>query len=551
MEDLGPAWFLEELPYPIALSWQVATRRLGTDGMELAKSIEVALRVVGGLQVAAHLAVAKALPGELGEVRFNDNKGTFGAWIEVVTRCRNALSGLANTELLGPFEVLARWPSPAVERQLHAIRDRRNAIAHEAFLPATTKAELDRAIAVEAEAVLDSLAWLRQLELCAFADGVRHGERRGLSRELIYKGTSSSPLPRLVAWEGELQEGRFYARMRQGERHALLVVDPFVGLSRPGKTVHPVLCVWRAIARDGKVIARGVGLDAEVALELGEPSAIATVQIIQRPDSSTSMTRYGSEPLQPRVGGLTSEGGPVQLRPSRRRTWPWVLGGLLLVLGLTLAALLAVGVEWDGAPGPETHAEGSPAAGMLEAARPTSTCSPPEIMGIWSVDTIVLGTKAGKESKRGVRGHYEVGIDRDGCWLSASVRKTGWVEVSGKRFKTDQRGRATLVQTSRSAASSFELTSAKEGGAPALIAFRWAKAGPWVVGLFRYVGRDLEEMGYWGTAFGLPVALEDTPPDTRCFEDCAERCFAGRDPLDEGTEPCLLDCSRELSGCSR
>lgn len=551
MEDLGPAWFLEEFPYPIALSWQFATRRLGVDGMELAKSIEVALRVVGGLQVAAHFAVAQTLPRALEEVRFNDNKGTLGAWIEVVTRCRSALSALPDSTQLGPFEVLARWPSPAIERQLHAIRERRNLIAHEAFLPTTTKAELDRAIAVDAEAVLGSLAWLRQLDLCAFAAQVRHGERRGLSQVQVYRGTASSPLPGLVAWEGELQEGRTYARMRQGERHALLVVEPFVVLSRPGKTVHPVLCVWRAIARDGKVVARAVGLDAEVALEVGEPRPITSVQIIERPESSASLTRYETEPLRPRGGVVTGEREAVHLRPSRRRTWPWVLGGLLLVLGLALAAAFALELQRASESEPVTRGEASANAATAGVDQPPSTCSPPELAGTWSVDTIVLGANADRKSKRGVRGDYEVVITQDGCSLSASVRKTGWVEKSGKRFEVDQRGGATLAQASSSAAGSFELASEKRGGAPALIAFRWAKAAPFLVGLFRYVGRDLEEMGYWGTAFGLPVGLADTPPDTRCFEDCAEQCFAGRDPLDVGTETCLLECSRELSGCRR
>lgn len=546
MEDLGPAWFLEELPYPIALPWQMATHHGPLDGLAVAGVIEMALKVVTGLQISAYIATRQSRPAILGADHFATLP--LGNLKKLTLVLRDELS----RRPVEGLPMLCGWPTAKVEAQLDALIGKRNELSHPEILSPSLKAELTRGIARDAVGILESLAWLRGLEFCVFTEGTVFSGDRGLGRVQVFRGTESQPKTRRVSWEGQVTLGRTYARARLDPQHQLLLdIEPFLIRDRVGKSRLEELCLWSGVTRHGEVKVSEFTSRSETTRPIEpERPRLSKIKIFDAADSSVSLTRYDSdslarEPLTELAGGRAAK---PKVWGGKRRWWPW----FVVVLGLLVAGLVVAALPRQSSTAELGMRGGGLAGDDLGAAEAPPTCELPDLAHRWSFDTIVLGNKPGMEYGLNVRGHYGVALRRVGCSLVAEVEKSGWTQ-SGKTRDFLQRGKARLQvsRSARSAAGSFALESRLDDPEPSRVAFRWARFGPHLIGIWRHVGADFERGGYWGTVFGLREDWKGEPPDSRCFEECGRRCFGGRDPLDEGTEECLLECGRELTRCPR
>lgn len=545
MDELGPAWFLKELPYPIALPWQVATHHGPLEGMAVAGVVEMALKVVTGLQVSAYLATRRQWPAMLSGERFKTL--TLGNLKKLSVSLRDEL---ARQPVVG-LAALGQWPGRRVEELLDAVSGRRNQLAHQATLSPGLRAELTAGLARDAVQVLESLAWLRELEVCVFTEGAAFVGGRGLGREQVFRGTESHPATRRVSWEGELVVGRTYVRGRSdGGQAVLLDVEPFLTRDRLGKSRLDELCLWNGLNERMEVRLSEFTSGSEVmkAVEVERPR-ISKIKIYALHDSSTSLTRHEGE----RIEAVGAPAEAEATRPRAKKTWPWVVAGLgVAALGVAALAVASSADEKTGGAGVEGGSEAARVerSEALVGGDAPPTCELPDIAHRWTFDTVVLGGKVGAEYGLNVRGHYAATIRRVGCTLVADVVKTGWTQ-SGKFNKRVQEGSAllTVSGSAGSAASSFSLRVEAGDPEPARVAFRLGRFGPHLIGLWRHEGADYERGGYWGTVFGLREGWTGTPPDSACFEECGRRCMAGRDPLDEETEACLLECGRALMDC--
>lgn len=547
MEDLGPAWFLEEFPYPIALPWQIATHHGPLDGLALAGVIEMALKVVTGLQLSAYVATRQTRPVLLGADHFATLP--LGNLKRLALHLRDELA----THPIEGLPMLGAWPSSRVESQLDALIGKRNELSHPEILSPSLKAELTQGIGRDALGILESLAWLRGVELCVFTEGSVFAGERGLGRVQVFRGTESQPKTRRVSWEGQVTFGRTYARARLSRHdHILLDVEPFLIRDRVGKSRLEELCLWSGITRTGDIKVSQLTSRSETTRPIEpERPRLSKIKIFETSDSSTSLTRHeGEVPVQALPENApVPRGAPPRASRPKRRYWPWVVALVgLAAIGLAVASLQGQSTN-TAELGPQARVAARDEPGPGEA---PPTCVLPDLAHRWSFDTIVLGNKPGMEYGLNVRGHYGVALRSVGCSLVAELEKSGWTQ-SGERRDFRQRGQARLdvSGTARSAAGSFALESKHDDPNPSRVAFRWSRFGPHLIGLWRHEGADYERGGYWGTIFGLREGWKGIPPNSACFEECGRRCFAGRDPLDERTEECLQECGRALVNCGK
>ena len=427
MEDLGPAWFLRELPYPIALPWQVATHHGPLDGLAVAGVIEVALKVVTGLQVSAYLATRRRWPALLGEGRFKTL--SLGNLKRLAASLRDEL---ARQPVVG-LPAFGQWPGRRAEELRDALSGKRNQLAHQATVSPGLRAELTAGLARDAVQVLESLAWLRELEVCVFTEGSSFVGGRGLGREQVFRGTESHPATRRVSWEGEVVVGRTYVRGRlDGGQAVLLDVEPFLARDRLGKSRLDELCLWNGLSERMEVRLAEFTSGSEVmkTVEVERPR-ISKIKIYAVHDSSASMTRHEGERIEAEVRPGEANAEALKRPRERAKTWPWVTAGV--GIAAAAAAALVFASSADERAGGEGVERASEAARVEPGEAPDvgdapPTCELPDIAHGWTFDTVVLGARPGAEYGLNVRGHYG-GVARDAA--GQRVFRGVWAAVPG------------------------------------------------------------------------------------------------------------------------
>ena len=543
MSDIGPAWLRKELPYPLALSWQLATQHDALDGLQVAGVVETALRVVTALQAAALVAASQEFP----PIFFQFERPTLGSWKKLALDLRDCL-GKGSSPPRGALAPLATWPPLGTERDLETIVRRRNTLAHDHLMSLSKRSELTAELATHAVSVLESLAWLRDVDLCVFTGGVNHGQNRWLGREQIFRGTEAHPATTRIAWQGDVKIDHTYARVRDADHHILLDIEPFLAHERLGDARLETLCVWHGVGKRGDVRLRDDPTGDHDYRPIERHPRISKIKIYATPTTDTSLTRHE---LGPRDDAPTHLGQEApRLKASRATTrLPQNKRGLVwAAIGVGVAAIAAVILH---VVTRDDVSPMSPAQTDVAPINTTSTaCAPPDIGHAWEFSTIVLGTKPSMKFGLNVKGHYRTVITRHGCSLVADLEKGGWTQ-SGREWQRRQEGRSMLEVSSsgRSAVASFALAATPDDATPARIALRLARHGPYLIGVWRHEGDDFERSGYWGTAFGLLEGRKGMLPKTSCFETCGRYCFAGRDPHDEQTEDCLVSCGLQLADC--
>ncbi len=557
MLEIGPVWLYGELPQPIAFAWQQATQHSSLEALTVAGVVEIALRTVSGLQAAAILASERELPALVRSEHFH--KPTLGTWVNLVLALRDAAAELRVPD---PFAALAAWPDDKAEKLLGRIVGIRNELVHGGVMSRAASTELTSKLARDASALLETLSWLRDLDLCVFTEKVNLAGQGWMGRVQVFRGPEEHPPTQRTAWQGELELMRLYLRApSEAGQVGLLDVEPFLARTLLGKNRHESFGVWKRVDKSGQVSISDDQQPSMQCLPIEGRKRLSKIKIFSVSSSATDLTRH--EPVE-RVafaarGGKTDVAGESEsvasAGASRRpesprvpeRRWGgglvWLLGGVL-VSGLVLTTALLVGRS-PAARSDEPLAER--AGGVLVLGENHVRCELPDLGHQWRFDTIVLGNAPGMEYGLNVRGHYSVNLTQVGCGFVAEVTKSGYTQ-SGKRNEVYQHQRSEVeVSKSRlSVAASFALETTPGDPDPARVAFRWMRFGPHLVGLWRHEGPDWERGGYWGAVFGLREGWKGTPPKTSGFESCVSRCFAGRDPTDEATEACLADCAREL-----
>jgi len=557
MLEIGPVWLYEELPQPIAFAWQQATQHSSLEALTVAGVVEIALRTVSGLQAAAILASERELPALVRSEHFH--KPTLGTWVNLVLVLRDAA---AEQRVPDPFAALAAWPDDKAEKLLGRLVGIRNELVHGGVMSRAASTELTSKLARDASALLETLSWLRDLDLCVFTEKVNLGGRGWMGRVQVFRGTKEHPPTQRTAWQGELELMRLYLRAPSGVGQvALLDVEPFLARTLLGKNRHESFGVWKRVDKGGQVSISDDQQPSMQCMPIEGRKRLSNIKIFPVSSSATDLTRH--DPVE-RVafaasGGKTEVDGesesiasagpsrrPESARVPERRlggSLTWILGGLL-VAGLVLTTLLLVGQN------PTTRSDeplAERAGGLSVLSEGLVRCELPDLGHQWRFDTIVLGNKPGMEYGLNVRGHYVVNLTQVGCGFVAEVTKSGYTQ-SGKRNEVSQRERreVEVSKSGRTVSASFALEATPGDPNPARVAFRWMRFGPHLVGLWRHEGKEWERGGYWGAVFGLREGWKGTPPKTSGFEACVGRCFVGRDPTEEATENCLVECAREL-----
>jgi|GEM_PF-2805493 len=78
--------------------------------------------------------------------------------------------------------------------------------------------------------------------------------------------------------------------------------------------------------------------------------------------------------------------------------------------------------------------------------------------------------------------------------------------------------------------------------------FRFALAGDYLVGLWRYENQARANAGFWGALVGQRDGTREQP-NVGCFNGCISDCHGDRPATDLGTENCLVGCAPRLEAC--
>lgn len=537
MSDIGPIWLRKELPHPIALAWHLATLDPTPSGTIAAGAVEVALRFVAGLQAANLLSRGAPLPSML--VGGGFKRPTLGSWIALVRDLRRTLRA--------PFpDELASWPDPPTEQRLDALVRLRNRLAHPGQMTPMARRGLDREIAACCAEILESLGWLRALELVSFVDA-QPGPSEVVGRLQIFRGTEPHPGTERVAWRGHVALHRLY--VGAPDAALLLDVEPFMRRARLKGARVEALCLWKGMGERGDVLLFDDGQDAFdwVPIEGGERRIVAPRRALGA--GSEGVTRHEQatkrRPVDSPSEAPTLIASPLPPRrsssPSSRRWW-LVAGVLMVVVALVGFALASR----------QDDAIDSTAGGVAPIRAEGGECLRPALAGDWTFETHILKIRPGQEEGYGTRGHYRLSLEHAvGCRMSAYLTKDRWTTQSGRSYEAamSQDLSFAISSTGRSITARARLVKRPGDRNSADISLRLARHGAWLVGLWRHDGADWDRASASGALVGRQ-ASSARDPRPACFMRCAAECHPGLDPLDPAMEPCLIDCARRLDDCS-
>jgi|GEM_PF-3115083 len=523
MSDIGPTWLRRELPQPIASAWHQALEGIPVDGNAVVTAVEAALRFVAALQTASLISAGEALPEILTDPRRRRGKWSLGSWVHAVCELRDAAER--------PFlPELASWPDAETERRLWEFtRTRNERLAHAGQQTHYVRQEVMGQLAEQAAAVLETLSWLREVALVYFLEV--HAELDGsfTGRAQVFRSWDDQPASERMAWRGPVEVHHLYLAPMRGDTTLLLDVEPLLRRVRLGDAPTEAICMWRRIGSRGE-IELADDLQNESAW-VPWPAALARVPfervpVKRAPTDATFQEMRGFEPPGQRAAATAVDRpAPIPARGERRvrgkRT------GLVAALALLVAA------------------------GGVAFALSSGDPAPLDLDGVWSFDTEVRVTKA---HGRGVRGHYTITFEpeADDGTRAASILKAAYTEQGAQR-SNPLSGRATFAPTAhrRSIAADTRLAG---GGGATDVAFRVARRGDFLLGLWRYKGEAWEQMGLAGALVGVrqpgrgaAVAV----PLAGCFHDCVEGCQGEVDPLAIEADDCLQRCAPRIDDCPR
>lgn len=527
MSDIGPTWLRKELPQPIANAWHLALEGIPVDGNAAVAAVEVALRFVTALQAASLLSTGGQLPELLTNPARIRKNWTFGSWVLLLRELRDALDA--------PFiPELGAWPDEPTESLLWQFKDvRDDKLSHAGQKTPYVRREVEQKLADQAAAVLATLEWLRKVELVYFIEAHVESDGRFRGRAQVFRSWDDQPASARFEWEGPIALHHLYLASTEAAASHLLDVEPFVRRTRLREAHTEAICLWSGVGKRGDVkLTDDIQEQSDwVPMPARLPLVPFTLLSARRPPTDAALEAVGDAVAS---GSAASEPAPaapvaVRRRSSGRRhgLWLWLgLGALLGVGGLAVALALP----------------------------PSNACGAPALTGTWRFDTEVRHTKAGRESARGVRGHYSVTFEPTAadCTVPATIIKTGFTEA-GRASQGQLSDRVTFAPspTGWSAAANAHIAG---GSGVVDIAFRVAREGDALVGLWRYEGESWQRAGFAGGLVGDAHTGRGTASgevgfvDAR-FHDCVERCRDAEAPLAVESEDCLRRCAPRLDDC--
>jgi hypothetical protein len=180
-------------------------------------------------------------------------------------------------------------------------------------------------------------------------------------------------------------------------------------------------------------------------------------------------------------------------------------------------------------------------------AEPSKYCATLEALaGNWTFDTTVVGAE--DLASRGINGHFQMVVAREGCTGTIELTKTGHDDTVYTKAKI-QHSRATLRESTTIPGAAAVMVSLKDKPTHELTFM--VRDGQ-LLGHFRYVESEWERTGMWGYLRGVPAgqalaeveAFEVQPCEVKCLTQCdADRRRADQ-TLDE---PALAAC---MSACA-
>jgi len=515
MSDLGPAWLRKELPHPIAKAWNYALLGVPIDGIAAASAVEVSLRFVTGLQLANLIAEGSVTPAILANGTFK--RPTLGSWVMLAKTLRDAIAK--------PFApALASWPDARADKLLDQLTRERNRLAHAGQMSPGVRRDLESSVAQLASDVLETLDWLRRLELVSIVDARLAADGRIEGRLQVFRSTEPHPEHQRASWRGQPALDHLYLASSEPGARNLLDVEPFIRRARLATAKVEAICLWKGYGQRSDILSSDDPQEAAEWVPLG--TRVRFVPFARQPTAptSTDVTRHESAvPEAP-----TFVDNPVSLPPGKpvpaRRSRRWLIPTLLFVV----------------------------AAGSVAAAMTLTTRSRPNLTGAWVFDTHVLTSWPKMEYGLNVNGHYAVTFrDENGSAVPTVLVKRGYTQ-SGTFYEADQSQelRFNFSASGRSVAAYAQLRKTPSE-APAEIAMRLALVDDLLVGLWRHEGDEWQRGGYSGAILGTRASGTSvaSAPRNQCFVGCIKGCYHGTSPLDNATESCVLDCTRRLNDC--
>jgi len=492
------------------------------DGIAAASAVEVALRFVTALQLANLLAERRPVPAMLADGTFK--RPTLGSWVQLAKTLRNSIKT--------PFApALASWPDARADKLLDQLTRERNRLAHTGQMSPGVRRDLESLVAELASEVLTTLDWLRRLELVMIVDAKLASDGRVDGRLQVFRSTDTHPEFQRAAWRGTPESEHIYLASSEPGAQALLDVQPFVRRARLATAKVEAMCLWKGYGSRGDILSSDDPQDAAEWVTVDSAARLVPFVRLQKTPTAKDATRSEAPAVEPPTLVDAASVRPlVEVSRGRYRLT------ILMFAALALSASIGIAVA------------------LTRSDRPT-TCEHPDLAGTWFFNTHILTSRPGMEFGLGVRGHYELTLGPQvGCVFPSNLLKTGYTQdgkVYGPRLAQELSW--SLSPSSRSLAALARLTRRPGDVTSADVAMRITRHGDMLVGLWRHEGADWDYGGYSGAILGQKHRPFSDTEDlkTGCFFDCVARCHPGNNPLDEATEPCVLDCARRLDNCPR
>lgn len=279
----GRAWFYEDLPFPIANAMKNAVNGREVDNDGLVAVIETVLRFVASLQASSLLASGQAAPSRWKKIR--GERLTLGDWLYLVRDLAKALK--RSPGAVGIGSDLIDWPE-RVEGSLHQFKRLRNRSSHPGAIVEVERRQMVRGLRDATVSLLDTLSWLRRVELVWVIDYDALGEDVFSGKVKLFRGADPDPMYVERRWRGVLSRERFFV-VSPVEGYAL-DVDPFLSRGIDGR---PQVYLFNGVAGLGFVNVCLDALEPQVkSLPIEERRNNSQISWFAAPRRSTDMTRY-------------------------------------------------------------------------------------------------------------------------------------------------------------------------------------------------------------------------------------------------------------------
>lgn len=529
VKSIGPLFFLAEMPPPIAEAWREVELASSPQErmLQAISTLEAALRLVSGMQLASLLATPKA---SLPTLLRGFEKPSLGSWSKL---CSEAHGLLKKHDAAFVDDLL--WPDRKTTRLLRKVTTERNEQAHrDGVVPSGIRDRECEAIADDVAVILASLAWLCGRPLIrSLGPGLGCPERvmplRGTDLRVddLFSLCETAPL----------SEGVVYLWDRATR---LLDLTPFVALETD-RTEE--IRLWLAWGKKGDVARRG---PPKAPGRWFPPNAPAATERVREVPEFAGLELMSPGP------GIERSRATSQFRAARRRLRPRplaVVAGFVAGVALVGGAVALSAVDGDSLrEGAALSAPAAAGSDALDACRLAES-----LAGEWVFDTHVLGAKRAQQfAVDTVRAHYRLHVHAASCKPIAQVVRTGYTQDSLLRPADPEPTGPMLLAPSASGRSfGGQVQLLRQGSTNSAIdlAVRLTARDGRLFGLWRNEGQERDRAGMWGAIAGRRDAVGAVgAPPTVPLNACVKGCFQGADPLAEDVEPCLIECVNTVMG---